>query len=194
MQLSNLKLAGTFLFTGAAQFILAMIIAEALYPGYSTSANYISDLGVGPSALIFNTSIFLLGIMIVAGTYLIYRALRPRFFTVLLTLAGVGAMGVGIFTEDFLTVHFVASVVTFLFGNLAAISSYRLIRTPLKYLSAILGLFGLMALILMASGLTLDLGVGGIERMIAYPILLWGMGFGGHLANQDQETKTAAKE
>ena len=194
MQLSNLKLAGTLLFTGAAQFILAMIIAEALYPGYSTSANYISDLGVGPSALIFNTSIFLLGIMIVAGTYLIYRALRPRLFTVLLTLAGVGAMGVGIFTEDFLTVHFVASVVTFLFGSLAAISSYRLIRTPLKYLSAILGLFGLMALILMASGLTLDLGVGGIERMIAYPILLWGMGFGGHLANQDQETKTATKE
>ena len=194
MQLSNLKLAGTFLFTGAAQFILAMIITEALYPGYSTSANYISDLGVGPSALIFNTSIFLLGIMIVAGTYLIYRALRPRLFTVLLTLAGVGAMGVGIFTEDFLIVHFVASVVTFLFGSLAAISSYRLIRTPLKYLSAILGLFGLMALILMASGLTLDLGVGGIERMIAYPILLWGMGFGGHLANQDQETKTATKE
>lgn len=185
MQLSNLKLAGTFLFTGAAQFILAMIIAEALYPGYSTSANYISDLGVGPSALIFNTSIFLLGIMTVAGTYLIYRALRPRLFTVLLTLAGIGAMGVGIFTEDFLTVHFVASVVTFLFGSLAAISSYRLIRTPLKYLSAILGLFGLMTLILMASGLTLGLGVGGIERMIAYPILLWGMGFGGHLASQD---------
>jgi hypothetical membrane protein len=103
-------------------------------------------------------------------------------------------MGVGIFNEDFLTVHFVVSVVTFLFGSLAAISSYRLVRTPLKYFSVILGLFGLMALIFMAFGITLGLGVGGIERMIAYPILLWGMGFGGHLANQRQETKTAAKE
>lgn len=194
MQLSNLKLAGTLLFTGAAQFILAMIIAETLYPGYSTSANYISDLGVGPSALIFNTSIFLLGVIIVTVTYFIYRGLRPRLFTVLLTLAGIGAMGVGIFTEDFLTVHSIASVVTFLFGGLATISSYRLIRTPLKYLSVILGLFGLMALILAASGITLGLGVGGIERMIAYPILLWAMGFGGHLASQHQETKTAAKE
>lgn len=90
-------------------------------------------------------------------------------------------MGVSIFTEDFLTVHFIASVVTLLFGSLAAISSYRLIRSPLKYLSVILSLLELMALILMASGIALGLGVGGIERMIAYPILLWGMGFGGHL-------------
>jgi hypothetical membrane protein len=194
MQLSNLNLAGTVLFTGAAQFVLAMIMAEALYPGYSTSTNYISDLGVGPSALIFNTSVFLLGVAIVAGTYLIYRTLKPRLFTVLLTLAGVGAMGVGIFTENFPAVHPLVSIVTFLFGSLAAISSYRLIRTPLRYLSVILGLFGLIALIFMASGITLGLGVGGVERMIAYPILLWGMGFGGHLANQRQETKTTVKE
>jgi hypothetical membrane protein len=186
MQDSDLELAGTFLFTGAAQFVLAMIVAEALYPGYSTSANYISDLGVGPSAIIFNTSIFLLGVIIVAGTCLIYRALRPRLFTVLLTLTGIGAMSVGIFNEDFLAVHFVASAVTFLFGSLAAISSYRLIRTSLKYLSAILGLFALLALFFMAFGITLGLGVGGMERMIAYPILLWGIGLGGHLASQHQ--------
>jgi hypothetical membrane protein len=171
-----------------------MIIAEALYPGYNTSTNYISDLGVGPSAHIFNTSIFLLGVAIVAGTYLIYRALRPTLFTVLVTLAGIGAMGVGIFTEDSLYVHTVVSAITFLFGSLAAISSYRLIRTPLKYASVILGLFGLVALILMFFGITLGLGMGGIERMIAYPILLWGLGFGGHLASEHQETATAAKE
>jgi hypothetical membrane protein len=69
---------------------------------------------------------------------------------------------------------------------LAAISSYRLIQTPLKYFSAILSLFGLLALFFMAFGMTLSLGVGGIERMIAYPILLWGIGFGGHLASQHQ--------
>lgn len=182
MQFANLRLAGIVLFIGAVQFVLAMIIAEALYPGYSTSANYISDLGVGPSALIFNTSVFFLGVAIIVGTYLIYRALRSVLFTVLLALAGIGAMGVGIFTEDFRVVHFVVSVVTFTFGSLAAIYSYRFIRTPLRYFSVILGLFGLAALILMGSGMTLGLGVGGIERMIAYPILLWGVGFGGYLA------------
>ena len=194
MQLYNLRLAGAILFTGAAQFILAMIIAEALYPGYSTSANYISDLGVGRSAPIFNTSIFLLGVTIVAGAYLIYRALKPALFTVLLALAGIGAMGVGLFTEDSLYVHTVVSAITFLFGSLAAITSYGLIRRPLKYASVILGLFGLVAQALMFSGMTLGLGVGGMERMIAYPLLLWGLGFGGNLANQHQETATAPKE
>lgn len=174
-------MAGIVLFVGAVQFVLAMIIAEALYPGYSTSANYISDLGVGPSALIFNASVFLLGGAIIVGTYLIYKAWKPMLFTVLLALVGIGAMGVGVFTEDFPVAHFVASVVTFLFGSLAAIYSYRLIKAPLKYFSLVLGFFGLAALVLMGSGLTLGLGVGGMERMIAYPILLWGVGFGGYL-------------
>jgi len=29
----------------AAQFLMGMLFAEALYPGYSISGNYISDLG-----------------------------------------------------------------------------------------------------------------------------------------------------
>lgn len=184
MQLENLKSAGIILFTATAQFVLVMIISEALYTGYSTSENYISDLGVGPSAPIFNTSIFVLGILIIMGTYFIYRALRSGLFTVLLTLTGIGAMGVGIFTEDIPMMHFAASVVTFLFGSLATITSYRLIRTPLRYFSVILGIFALTALMLMAFSRYLGLGAGGMERMIAYPILLWGMGFGGYLTSQ----------
>jgi hypothetical membrane protein len=62
--------AGTLFLVAATQFILCLIIAEAAYPGYSVSANYISDLGVGPSAIIFNSSVFLLGLLILTGTYL----------------------------------------------------------------------------------------------------------------------------
>jgi len=39
--------------------MVGMMMAEALYSGYSARDNYISDLGVGPSALVFNSSVFL---------------------------------------------------------------------------------------------------------------------------------------
>jgi len=188
MQLDNLKLAGTFLFAGVAQFILAMIIAEALYPGYSTSANFISDLGVGPSAAIFNTSIVLLGIAFIVATILIHRALKQKLFTIFLALTGIGTAGVGIFTGDFLIVHVTVSLIAFVSGSLASIFSYRLIRSPLKYASVILGLLGLSAFIISISGSTLGLGPGGIERMIVYPLLIWGLGVSGYLTSKGKDT------
>ncbi|MCX9076244.1 MAG: hypothetical protein OIN88_16610 [Candidatus Methanoperedens sp.] len=39
----------------------------------------------------------------------------------------------------------------------------------------------LAALVLYGSDIYLGLGPGGMERMIAYPVLLWGTGFGGYL-------------
>ena len=51
----------------------------------------------------------------------------------------------------------------------------------MSYLSIILGLSTLAALSLFIGGIHLGLGVGGMERMIVYPTLLWAVGFGGHL-------------
>jgi hypothetical membrane protein len=194
MQSSFARTAGTLLFIGAVQFILALTIAEALYPGYSISDNYISDLGVGPSATIFNASVFLLGLLMIIGAYLIQRALNTRLLAIFLLLTGIGAMGVGIFTEDAGAIHAIVSLITFLFGGLSALASYRLIKPPLSYLAIIMGLIGLASLVLFISGTDLGLGVGGMERMIAYPLLLWQVGFGGHLVNQSQGTSTTAKQ
>jgi hypothetical membrane protein len=47
-------MAGTLFLIADNQFIICLNIAEALYAGYSVSDKYISDLGVGPSAIIFN--------------------------------------------------------------------------------------------------------------------------------------------
>lgn len=69
MVYDNRRVAGTIIFVAGAQFVLGMLVAEALYPNYSISQNYISDLGAGPSAAIFNSSVFLLGLMVVAGAY-----------------------------------------------------------------------------------------------------------------------------
>lgn len=181
MKYNNRKVAGALLFIASVQCVLGIITAEALYPGYSTSENYISDLGVGPSALIFNSSVFLLGVLLVGGAYFIQRALGSRLFSILLTITGVGAMGVGLFPENFGIIHGIASLIVFLFGGLSAIMSYKLQKPPLSYFSFLLGALSIVALVLFGSSTYLGLGKGGMERMIAYPALLWAVGFSGHL-------------
>jgi len=183
------KVAGALIFVAVTQFVLGLIVSEALYSGYSISDNYISDLGVGPSSMIFNSSVFLMGLLLIIGAYFLQRTFDFKILTVLLVLTAVGAMGVGIFTEDFGTIHSAVSLIAFLFGGLSAmfsvIYSYvhksKLLETPFSFIAVILGLMSLGALALFMAGMDLGLGVGGMERMIVYPLLMWGAGFGGHL-------------
>ena len=193
MELDDTKVAGTLLFLGAVQFLIVLVVAEALYPNYSVSLNYISDLGVGSTALIFNSSVFLLGLLVVAGAYFIREAFKSNFLFIALILTGIGAMMVGLFSETAGVMHTIASLITFLFGGLAAIVSYRVEKPPFSYLSVVLGALGLVGLGLFASGNYLSLGVGGMERMIAHPVLLWAVGFGGHLVSHSKDAKSTAK-
>ena len=181
MAYSDEKVAGTVVFIATSQFVLGLVIAEALYPGYSISTNYISDLGVGPSQMIFNSSVFLLGLLLIFGTYFLQRAFKFRVLTALLILTAIGAIGVGVFTEHSGTIHAVVSFIAFLFSGLSAIASSRLLKSPFSIVAVILGLMGLGAMVLYGINVNLGLGVGGMERMIVYPILVWGTGFGGHL-------------
>jgi hypothetical membrane protein len=98
-----------------------------------------------------------------------------------LTLTGFGAMGVGLFPETAGIIHSIASLITFAFGALFAIASYKLQKPPLSYFAVLFGAVSLMALVLFISGIYLGLGKGGMERMVAYPILLWAIGLGGPL-------------
>ncbi len=188
MTYDNRKIAGLLLVIGGIQCVLGIIIAEALYPGYSTSENYISDLGVGPSALIFNSSVFLLGVLAISCAYFIQKGFNFLPFSVLMTIAGIGALGVGLFTEDAGVLHTVFSLVTFLFGGILAIVSNRFQKPPLSYVSVVLGFLSFVALVLFASDTNLDLGKGGIERLVAYPVLLWAVSFGGHLIGDSKDT------
>jgi len=190
---SDSKIAGLLLGIGSVLCVLGIITAEALYPGYSTSENYISDLGVGPSALIFNSSVFLLGVLAVSGVYFIQKTFSFKLFSILAAIAGIGAMGVGLFPEDAGMIHTVFSLITFLFAGISAIASYKLEKPPLSYLSIILGTMSLAALVLFASGIYLGLEKGGMERMIAYPALLWMVGFSGHLMSDNRNTRTPEK-
>ncbi|MBS7646923.1 MAG: DUF998 domain-containing protein [Candidatus Bathyarchaeia archaeon] len=182
----NGKAAGALIFVGAVQFILSMLIAECLYPNYSVSSNYISDLGKldAASAPVFNTSVFVLGFTVVIGTYFLRRTIRGKVFLGFLVLCGIGAMGVGIFPEDFGILHTIVSLIAFLFGALSAIASHGYQKPPLSYFAVVLGLTSLAALVMFATNIYLGLGKGGMERMIAYPVLLWAIAFGGHLMKE----------
>ncbi len=176
------RLAGVLIFIGAAQFLIFLRVAESIYPGYSVSGNYISDLGVGPAALVFNTSIILLGVLVMVSSYLLHGLFGDKLFTATIFLAGFGASGVGVFPEGSpYGLHTIMSLITFLFAGLAATSAYRVARQPLRTISIALGIMTLAALILFASGTYLGLGHGGMERMMAYPPLIWALTFAGYL-------------
>ena len=186
--------SGVFLFIGAVQFVLGMLIAEFLYPGYSTSVNYISDLGATcrttciiyqPSASIFNTSVSLLGVLTIVSSYFLWREFHNRLISLLLGFSGIGMVGVGLFPETAVIVHPIVSFIAFFFGGLTAIATYKLMKAPFAYLSVLMGMIGLIALALFISEFFLGLGPGGMERMIAYPLLLWVIGFGGNLMSSE---------
>jgi hypothetical membrane protein len=202
MSHSRGKVAGMLFFIAVTQFVLGFTISEALYPGYSVSDNYISDLGIGPSSMIFNSSVFLLGLLLLIGTYFLRHVSNFKTVNTLLILMAIGAMGVGVFTKDFRTVHGVVSSMAFFFAGLSAIASFKVLKKPLSLISIILGAMTLGALVLFSSGLItsgsltsnesydsiffLGLGSGGMERMIVYPALMWLAGFGGHLVTKPE--------
>ena len=73
----------------------------------------------------------------------------------------------------------------FFFGNVAVLYSYKMVRPPLSYLFALLGLIGLSALALFGGDAYLGLGAGGMERMILYPAMFWALGFGAYLIGEE---------
>jgi hypothetical membrane protein len=182
--------AGVLLFVSAIQFVLGMFISEFLYPSYSVSRNYISDLGATchptciihqPSASIFNISVFLLGFLALISLYFIWLEFHNRFISLLLGLSGIGSIGVGLFPETAGIVHTIVSFISFFFGGLFAISTYKLVKVPFAYFSVLMGMMSLIFFALLISKIFLGLGPGGMERMVAYPLLLWKIGFGGNL-------------
>lgn len=166
---------GGILFGACAVFFFLMLLAEFLYPGYSTSRNHISDLGVGPfpSDLLFNSAVFLFGLLGVIAAVLLYRGEGDRTFCAVLAVAGAGAMGVGLFPENVPVPHSLSALLAFAGSAVVAILSYRVVGPRLGRIGAVLGTTSLVALVLFVSGLHLGLGGGGMERLVLYPSLIW---------------------
>ncbi len=190
-----LAVAGALLFAAGVIALMGIITAEALYPpGYSTSQNEISDLGATappdsvieePSATIFNTVMMVSGALILVASFCMQRGFGRLAAPILLALFGLGALGVGLFPGDHGTVHALFALLAFTAGGVAAIVAWNVETPPFRYFSVVLGVVALISLLLYLilgdSDPMAPLGDGGIERWVAYPILLWLTGLGGHL-------------
>ena len=186
----GLVLAGFLAFMG-------IITAEVLYPNYSTRQD-ISDLGSTippnpiihePSATIFNTTMLVTGALVMVSAYLLYRGMERRRFPFLLGLFGFGAFGVGVFPGNVTPWHGLFALFTFFVGGVTVVASSRTVSRPF---SVLCGLFGGISLLVLVSvfvfGLVVGgphplaaLGGGGIERWVAYPLILWLLAYGGYV-------------
>ena len=117
-----MNLGRLLLFIRSPLFIIAMLVAEQLYPGYSPLHSYISDLGAleAPTSLLFDSSVVLLGLLGMASAFLLRHELG-RLGALVLAVAAAGAVGVGIFPEDYGLPHDVSALITFLLGAVAVI-------------------------------------------------------------------------
>jgi len=187
--------AGALLLLAGFIVFMGIITAEALYPeGYSTSHNAISDLGateppdsvsVQPSAAIFDSVMIVGGILALAGAFCLERGFRRMPVAIFGGLTGLGMLGVGVFPSNYGNVHTVFALMIFIAGGLAAIISVTVQTPPFSVISPILGIITLATLILYTvladRSPMAGLGIGGVERWVAYPVVAWVMSFGGYL-------------
>jgi len=186
----------SLVFAGFIAF-MGIITAEVLYPEYSTRQD-ISDLGSTlppdpiihqPSATIFNSTMLVTGALVLVSVYLLYRTFDRRSFPIALGVFGFGAFAVGVFPGNVTPWHGLAALLTFASGGVTATLSSRVVDRPYSFLC---GFMGGVSLLTLASvffwGLALQsphplalLGSGGIERWVAYPLIIWLISFGGYL-------------
>ncbi|MCO8254929.1 DUF998 domain-containing protein [Haladaptatus sp. AB618] len=184
---------------------MGIITGEVLYPGYSTRQD-ISDLGSTqppnpiiqqPSATIFNGTMLMTGALLLIATYFIHRAWGRRILTVPLAVFGIGVFGVGVFPGNITPWHGLFALLTFFSGGITVVLSSRVVARPFAYLCVLFGGVSLLVLVsVFFYGLVLRepsplaaLGSGGIERWVAYPLLLWVPTFGGYLLGSDRSSR-----
>lgn len=172
--------AGGLAWLCALQFFVAEAFAAAAVPGYSYRLSYISDLGAeacseicSPRHSWMNASFGLQTALILTGLAL--RPVRPRLGALALAVCAVGAGVVGFAPEDFSPDwHYAGATANLVGSNIGALlcglapGAGRAARAGI--VAGAVGLAACVALGLHAYG---ALGVGVVERLAAYPFVLW---------------------
>ena len=114
-----------------------------------------------------------------------WRLYRDRVLTVVSTLLGAGVLGVGIFPGN-TSPHPLFAMIAFVFSALTAIAVFRVTSAPFRFMPlSVVGLLSLVALVVGVLGdnspVVKSIGIGGVERWVAFPIVLWLVFFGGYL-------------
>jgi hypothetical membrane protein len=212
---------GSIIWILAIQFFISQAIVQLAWTTpFSLMRNFISDLGNTACALYppdsssyvcspwhvwMNASFILLGLIILFGGALMHTAFpsgrsRAAGFA-LLALAGAGIIAVGLFPENVnSTFHRLGAAGHFVLGNLGLVALGIALwpdrgRQVLAVYSIVSGVVGLLATALFITDHYLGLGIGGMERVAAYPLPLWLIVFGVYLTSmviEHRDTKTEA--
>lgn len=191
-------IAGTALLTAATMTILGFTTAEAMYPGYSTTTQTISALGAEgappASQSLFNPMMVVAGLLTLVATYGLHQIYRSWPLTGVAVVTAVGGfIGVGLFPAQFGFPHLIAAIVAFGGMGVIALIVAVVVNGPFRYASAILGGVEFVAFVaFFVLGGSTALGVGGLERWVAYLGLAWAVSFGGYLLSQAGETDGSA--
>jgi hypothetical membrane protein len=197
-------LAGALLALTGIGMIMAIITNEALYPvdrHYSTFANSISDLAgtvppdsymVQPNRGIFIATMAMCGALVLAATSLLWHVIQRRRVVVGLGLFGAGLVGIAVFPGNVATWHPLFAMLCFVGGSVTAVMSRKVLARPVSDFAVALGAIALVATVLGQEtfenwGLQAAIGLGGMERWIAYPVLLWLVMFGAALMTKPPE-------
>ena len=186
--------SGTIFFVLAAQFMAVIMLAASIAPDYDFNGAAISDLGViRETALLFNVSLVAVGLLNIVGGYLFSRSHGRRWVLAMFLLAGLGATGAGLVPLNASDLHGIFALVAFLFFNLEAIAVATAISGPMRWISVLAGVAGLVFVVVMVIGDSGNpaifgaIGHGGAERMIVYPAMLWMLALGGYLMADPEE-------
>ncbi len=198
------RYVGPVLWLSSIQYYVAQLFVAAFWPadrGYDWAAQTISDLGNTACAMygggfvcsplhgIMNASFIVLGVTMVVGAFILRRELGSDWWGKLgfgsMILAGFGTLVVGLFPENTIgLLHTLGATLPFVFGNVGmVILGVALAKMPrwLRGYTVVSGVVGLGALALFVAQAYAGIGIGGMERLVAYPQSIWMMVFGGHV-------------
>lgn len=198
----------TFWILSIQYFLTTIIVARDWHPRYSFAQNTISDLGntacgaygsrqvCSPLHAWMNASFIVLGITMISGSILIYQEFRETRFSAIafsfMALAGVGTILVGFFPENTVSfIHILGATLPFLFGNISLIMLGLALKMPnaLRAMAVIFGVFSLTAALLFLTQHYLGIGIGGMERLTAYPQTIWLIVFGIYMSKNRFSSK-----
>ena len=185
---ASTAVAGGILAAIGAAFLTVTMLGASIAPGYDFAGGAISDLGViSATALLFNGTLVAIGLANVVAGWLLLRSTQRIGALMAFVLAGIGAIGAGLFPLDTGAPHALFALVAFVSFNVEAIVAGRIAGGTTALVSAATGLLGLVFVVLMLVGDAGNsaafgpIGHGGTERMIVYPAMLWLLAFGGRL-------------
>jgi len=189
---------------GVVQFFAVHLIVQSAWARpYSWARNNISDLGNAHCALqpdpepryvcspehgLMNASFVTLGALLVLGAALTGAALwrsgtASRTARSLLACAGVGFVLAGLAPSDVHeNEHVLGAFLIMAAGNtglaLTGLALANHLPTGLRWTTSLLGITATTAFVLFLSHHYLGLGMGGMERIAAFPLLIWALAAG----------------